>query len=189
MSSLVCCSKVNKRGPLVASQCADGRLNPLQSLYSVEIQMGLGPAMKLTLVASQQVACALTGRQGPSLSVGAPPWQLLKREPRGGVEGRISPKRCVSSMLICHTLNLYCSSTGSISHIARTLVLQFRRGFLLVESVKKNRRGTRKNQQRRRLLKLKQRGVVTLDPSSSVSSVHEGIHQSTLLFGICVLKG
>lgn len=37
------------------SQCADGGLNPLQSLYCVEMQMGWGPAMKLTLVARQQV--------------------------------------------------------------------------------------------------------------------------------------
>lgn len=40
---------------------------------------------------------------------------------RRGLEERISSTRCVSSMLICHPLNLYCSSTGSISHIARTL--------------------------------------------------------------------
>lgn len=41
----------------------------------------------------------------------------------GGCRGRISPTCCVSSMLLCHPFNLYCSSTGSISHIARTLVL------------------------------------------------------------------
>lgn len=37
---------------------------------------------------------------------------------RRGLEERISSTRCVSSTLICHPLNLYCSSTGSISHIA-----------------------------------------------------------------------
>ncbi len=48
---------------------------------------------------------------------------------RGGWRGRISPMRCVSSMLICHPLNLYCSSTGSISHIARTFVLLWLRSL------------------------------------------------------------
>lgn len=44
-----------------------------------------------------------------------------KGAPEGrGLEQRISSTRCVSSRLICHPLNLDCSSTGSISHIART---------------------------------------------------------------------
>jgi len=92
---------------------------------------GLGSCheLDLTLVARQQVVCPLCGRRGLSLSVGSPRQQVLKREP-GGWRGRIIPKRCVSSMLICHPLNLYCSSTGSISHIARTLVL-LRHGSLL----------------------------------------------------------
>lgn len=84
---------------------------------------GLGSCheLELTLVARQQVVrvlplvghCLRVLLLGGSSSKGSP----------GGGGGRISPKRCVSSMLICHPLNLYCSSTGSISHIARTLVL------------------------------------------------------------------
>lgn len=55
--------------------------------------------------------------QRPSLSVIAPQKGAPERR---GLEERISSTRCVSSVLICHPLNLYCSSTGSISHIART---------------------------------------------------------------------
>lgn len=49
---------------------------------------GLGSChqLELPLVARQQVVSPPFGRRGPSLSVGAPRWLLLKREP-GGVEG------------------------------------------------------------------------------------------------------
>lgn len=105
----------------------DGRLSPLQSLYCVAasgvvVQMGWGPAMSSTshLLHNLRVL-------PPAVGVRHCLWVLLggsssKGSPGGG-EGRISPTRCVSSTLLCHPLNLYCSSTGSISHIARTLVV------------------------------------------------------------------
>lgn len=42
---------------------------------------GLGSCHQLPLVA--QLACPPSGRRGSSLSVGAPRWQLLKRDPGG----------------------------------------------------------------------------------------------------------
>lgn len=81
---------------------------------------GLGSCheLELPLVASQQVVCPPSVTVCGCFSVAAP----QKGAPGGGGV-RISPTRCVSSMLICHPLNLYCSSIGSISHIDGTLVL------------------------------------------------------------------
>lgn len=103
----------------------DGRLSPLQSLYCVAascvlVQMGWGPATSL----SSHLLHRSSLRPSGSVNVcGCSSVAAPQKGARGGGEGRISPTRCVSSMLLCHPLNLYCSSTGSISHIARTLVL------------------------------------------------------------------
>lgn len=147
-------------------QWADGRSSSLQILYCVEMQMGWGPVMSSSSHLLQvNRLCVLP----LSLSVGTSRWQLLKREPRGGGGVRISPTRCVSSMLICHPLNLYCSSTGSISHIDGTLVL-----LGLGSSSQTKKKEEEKQRQQRWLLKLQlfSRRVVTLDQflSSSVFS-------------------
>lgn len=102
-----------------------GRSGPLQSFYcgaasGVVVQMGWGPAISSHLLHNLRVL-------PPAVGVRHCLWVLLggsssKGIPGGG-EGRISPTRCVSSTLLCHPLNLYCSSTGSIRHIVRTLVL------------------------------------------------------------------
>lgn len=159
---------------------ADGGLSPLQSLYcvaasGVEMQMGWGPAMSSSshllhvnrlrvssLWASGSVTvCGRSSVAAPQK--GARGWGGWRVE---GV-GWISPTRCVSSMLICHPLNLYCSSTGSISHIARTLV-PLRLGSSSCRQTEKQ----KEKQQQRWLWKLSSGRAVTLDrfPSSSVSS-------------------
>lgn len=99
-----------------------------------------------------------------------------KGAPEGrGLEERISSTRCVSSMLICHPLNLYCSSTGSISHIARTSA-----------STSKRRRG-RRGSGRTDLLELLGSRDVTLDPPV-LELLVSTTHPSTLLFSICVCR-
>lgn len=91
---------------------------------------------------------------------------------RGGRgEDRISPTRCVSTMLICHPLNLYCSSTGSISHIAKTLVWTWNKSW------SKNKDGTPKTL-----------GEESCNFRCAPVQVllQSTIHLSTLFFGICI---
>lgn len=82
------------------------------------------------------------------------------KESPGGGKGRIIPKRCsVSSTLICHLLNLYCSFNGSISHIATTMV------------------------------SYQIKPKIPSAPSSRGSSVHVSLHRSVLLFGESAFRG
>ena len=67
------------------------------------------------------VACPCRGLSGSVAVCGRSAVAAPQKGGRGGGgEGRIIPARCVSSVLICHPLNLYRSSTGSISHIGGT---------------------------------------------------------------------
>lgn len=81
----------------------------------VLVQVGLGGTISSHSVHRRRVGPGSAAVCGGS-SMTAP----QKGAPEGrGLQGRISSTRCVSSMLICHPLNLYCSSAGSVSHIAK----------------------------------------------------------------------
>lgn len=120
---------------------------PCRALYCAELQMGPTPAISSGLHLLLVVRLRVLPPSG--LGVARCLWVLLlggsssKGSPGGEERGeRISPTRCVSSMLICHPLNLYCSSTGSISHIAGPLVLLRLRSALFLQTTTEKQTGT-----------------------------------------------
>lgn len=111
----------------------------------------------------------------PSGSVSQCLWVLLgsrsSKGSLGGGGGRISPKRCVSSMLICHPLNLYCSSTDQSVTLPGRWCCSDRDCH---KTCKQKQRKNQEDQRRKQKLLFCTRRLVTLDqfPSRSFSSVY-----------------